>query len=109
MTRIGLPDNSFQIRCSTLESFITRNKINNIGFIKIDIESAEEIVFKTIDFFKRYKPTVYVELHPEWFKDKVEGMETIKKVGRLYKHRYDINLCETDMSGYQKGFVFTDE
>lgn len=107
MTRIGLPHNPFQIQCSTLESFINRNEIKDIGLIKIDIESAEEIVFKTFDFFKNTLPTVYVELHSDWFKNKEEGMETIRKVGRLYKHRYDINLCETDMIGDHKGFVFT--
>ena len=109
MTRIGLPDNLFEIQCSTLESFIIRNKIEDIGFIKIDVESAEEIIFKTFDFFQKYTPTLYVELHADWFKNKEEGLETIRKVGRLYKHRYDINLRETDMSGDNKGFVFTND
>ncbi len=53
-------------------------------FIKIDIEGSEEHVVKDLDFFREYKPAVYIELHPWWWANPKETWECMYKLGEIY-------------------------
>jgi hypothetical protein len=75
-------------------------------FLKIDVEGCEEFIFESFDFFRKYKPIVYVSLHKWWFKDETKGMKTIKEVGKLYKNCYDFYLNKIDIDDNHGGFVF---
>lgn len=106
-TRLGVKENPFLSVCSTLESFVIRNQVRQPIFIKVDVEGAEEKIFETVDFFRKWKPTVYVSRHPQWFEDADRGTEVLRAVGRLYAHHYDFNLKEVDIEGSEWA-VFTD-
>jgi hypothetical protein len=67
-----------------LSTFCKNNKIDNVDFIKIDIEGSEELIFDDIEFFEKYKPTVYVQLHNGWFVDENETIKKIKKIANMY-------------------------
>ncbi len=108
MTRIGNANNSFQVPCQTLGSFVGKHNIIGPMFIKMDIEGAEELALKSIEFFERCKPTLYVSLHHAWFKDKVVAMNTVRKISELYKRHYDINLNEVKIDDTCSGFIFTE-
>jgi FkbM family methyltransferase len=106
-TRIDQSENNVIVICKTLQSFVDEYEISSPIFIKMDVEGSEEFIFKSIEFFAKYKPIVYVSLHPTWFKNYETCMETIRKVGRLYKHCYDVNLQEVNIEG-NEWVVFAD-
>jgi FkbM family methyltransferase len=108
MTRVGAYKTDFHVPCQTLNTFVIQNDIQNPMFIKMDIENAEEFVLEQIDFFEKYKPILFISLHPQWFKDQVKGMETIRKVGRLYRHRWNTSLAETNIEEGAGPWIFFD-
>lgn len=89
-TRVGQFDHAFQIPCRTLKSFISTEKIDTHLFIKMDVEGAEESILEDIEFFEKHKPTLYVSLHPQWFRDLNTGMATIERVKQLYRQQYEV-------------------
>jgi FkbM family methyltransferase len=102
MTRVGHPNKLFDVACVTLETFANRYAtLTKPLFIKVDVEGAEELVFRSMDFFKTYKPTVFVSLHLPWFQNEIEALKTIHAVGKLYKYQIPID------SG--TSYLFTEE
>lgn len=86
-TRVSESTNSFEVPCCTFETLATRFNLQDPLFIKIDIEGAEEFALRSA-FFSR-KPTVYISIHPYWFKDRTAGLETVFELGYKYKHQID--------------------
>ena len=51
------------IEAKTLDNFLLEQKINNLNFIKIDVEGAELLVFKGgINSIKKFKPVIKSEV-----------------------------------------------
>ena len=90
MSRIEHPNKMFSAPCRTLDSFAIEYPLTSPLFIKVDIEGAEELVFRS-GFFKQYKPTVFVSLHVPWFQNEVEALKTIHAVGDLYRTHIPID------------------
>jgi FkbM family methyltransferase len=70
-------------------------------FIKMDVEGAEEIILRDKSFFQDHKPTLYLSLHPMWFRNPTTAMETINGIGSLYANRIEVannTLLFTDLS-----------
>ena len=107
-TRLRQVTNQFWVPCHTLNTLVSNLNASSPLFIKMDVEGAEEFIFKSVDFFQEWKPTIYVSLHKTFFADEKLAMETIRKVGRLYKHCYDVYLNEVSVEDNYGGFVFTD-
>jgi FkbM family methyltransferase len=110
MTRVSHRGSMFSAPCRTLESFISAHNITAPLFIKMDVEGAEELILKS-PFFAQFKPTLYVSLHPFWFQNSPAAWETIRQVGQLYEHRYDVYLNEIPLpiSDQHLGLVFTNQ
>ena len=108
VTRPGQSQNLFDVECFKLSTFVSRHGIDNLKFIKIDVEGCEEFIFEDFDFFASVKPVVYLSLHEFWFTDKAAGMEKIKTIGKLYKNSYDIHLNKINLDSLYDGVVFTD-
>lgn len=87
---------TFTVNCSTLADFVSSNKINNPLFIKMDIEGSEENVLTDFEFFEKYKPILYVSLHPFWWKNEI-SWETLKKVSSFYKTVYNGSMNKIDI------------
>jgi FkbM family methyltransferase len=69
-------------------------------FIKMDCEGAEEFILRDKSFFEHYKPTLYLSLHPQWFRNPTTAMETINGIGALYANRIEVannTLLFTDL------------
>lgn len=47
----------------TLNEIAGKYNLQNIDFIKCDIEGAESVVFKDSEFFNKYRPRIVIELH----------------------------------------------
>lgn len=81
---------SVRVKSIRLEDFIKRNKIDNLNFIKMDIEGGEIIVLPDIkDYLKKNKPTIHLSLHPFWFKNLKEDSKKIISVLKIYKNSFD--------------------
>lgn len=51
----------------TIENFVKENKVEDLDFIKCDVEGAELFVFKGgIDFIKKTKPVIFSEMLRKW-------------------------------------------
>lgn len=90
----------FEVKCRTLDWLVDMEAISGSIFIKMDVEGAEELILRDIEFFKKHKPTLYLSLHPMWFRNPASAEETISKVGALYKHRIAVEnhqLLFTDL------------
>lgn len=96
MTRFNQEKNQFEVKCYTMSTFCQINNINKVDFLKVDIEGSEEYLFQDIDFFEKYQPTLFVQLHRGWFLNSSSAMENFKKVSKIYKHMYDENLNRLD-------------
>ena len=106
VTRIGSSANSFQVPCRRLETFFNQYGMNGDIFIKMDVEGAEEIILKDVAFFEKWRPTLYVSIHPQWFKNFEEGMDTVKKIGSIYKHCLSCDGMEMKIEIDHMGYVF---
>ena len=60
---------TYKIFCefSTLDKFVEENSIDNIDFIKCDVEGAEKFVFEGgLKTIKRNRPLIYTEMLRKW-------------------------------------------
>jgi len=74
---------TFSVQCHTLIDFIAMHGIETPLFIKMDIEGGEEDVLKDFELFEDLRPTLYLSVHPFWWKSQ-DTWETIKKISTLY-------------------------
>jgi FkbM family methyltransferase len=109
ISRIGESNNIFQVKCSTLDTFVSKYNLNNPMFIKMDVEAAEEFILKDTAFFEKWHPTLYLSIHQQWFKNFNEGMRVIKEVSKLYKKCLDENLNELIINDACKNLVLSDK
>ena len=55
------------VYCTTLDSYVDQNNIQNLDLIKIDAEQAEEMIFRGgHDFFKHNNPIMLIEVFGLW-------------------------------------------
>jgi len=52
-----------RVKCETLITIFEQRGIEPGAFLKIDVEGAEYCLFDDLEFFRRYKPIIYCELH----------------------------------------------
>jgi FkbM family methyltransferase len=91
-TGFKFKNNSFSVNCYTLSTFCENNNIANVDFLKIDIEASEEFLFEDINFFDKYKPTIFLQLHQGNFVNRKTAADNFKKLSNLYLYIYDENL-----------------
>ncbi|MFH1325782.1 MAG: FkbM family methyltransferase [archaeon] len=81
---------SFEVKSIRLEDFIEENKIENLNFIKIDIEGGEVVVLPDSKrYLEENKPTIHLSLHPFWFENLEQDSEKIIDSIRKYKSYFD--------------------
>lgn len=69
MKNLSEKDYVQKIACkfSTLDDFMEENNIENIDFIKCDVEGAEKFVFEGgMNTLKRFKPIIFTEMLRKW-------------------------------------------
>lgn len=108
VTRLGQSQNLFEVECFKLSSFVNQYALDNIRFIKMDVEGCEEFILEDLEFFSMLKPVLYVSLHDFWFVDKASAVEKIKTIGKLYKNSYDVFLNKIDLDSLNYGVIFSD-
>ncbi|MEH7517106.1 FkbM family methyltransferase [Priestia megaterium] len=67
-----IAENSCKVKAITIHDLINENHIENINFIKMDIEGGEYFLIPTVhDFLQSQKPTLYLSIHPGFLKEHV--------------------------------------
>jgi len=101
-----------------LDSFVEKNNIGDIGFIKIDVEGNEMNVIKGgLRTIKKNKPVMQIEIEQRHHKEDINGIiDSIKEFGyncfylndkieleRLNKNALDLQLSN---DSYTNNFIF---
>jgi FkbM family methyltransferase len=103
------PGQQFEIVCTTLSKFVETHGLHDPLFIKIDVEGAEEQIFQDFEFFEQHRPTVYLELHPWWWKDEPKAWESVRRVAALYKNVLNLQMKPVDLLTVRpRSIVLTD-
>ena len=86
------PNNSNQpttLTIKVLDELLKQKNINNISFIKIDVEGHEPFIINgAIETIRKFRPTMYVEITDEWFKQ--NGSSAIKVLTLLEEENYNL-------------------
>ncbi|KAB2442439.1 FkbM family methyltransferase [Bacillus luti] len=122
-----ISDHSCKVRALTIYDLINNNNIQDINFIKMDIEGGEYTLIPQLqEFLTSHKPTLYLSLHPKFLhehlhfvsiEDKTSpAIQTEKLLDSLqsYKNIYDISGNRVNRDHIHTitntgEFVFTDE
>jgi len=115
MTRMSCKANAVTVPCTTLREFVNSRGIEDPVFIKMDVEGAETLILKDVDFFVERKPDLYMSTHGWWQTEDPEsgkdGFAILMRVGKLYKHAYHA-LSHIPLTFNEPGdlmVVFTDK
>lgn len=91
---------SWKVPAIRFEQFVEENNITDCNFIKMDIEGAEGVVLPDMaEHLKKYKPTLYISLHPWFFKEDFDtAMPKIMEILSNYHHVFNIKGEEIPVS-----------
>ncbi len=99
---------SFDVKCTTVDALIKKNKINQVDLLFIDTEGFDYEILKTIDL-KAMKPEVIIyELRHLSAEDHAESIQLMKTLGYyVYKAEHDtVAFTNKDLhAAYSKHLV----
>jgi FkbM family methyltransferase len=91
--------NSWIVDGITFEEFIKENNVTDCNFVKMDIEGGEIIILPTMkDFLKKEKPTLYLSMHPIFFKNPEDDTKKIMEILSIYKNIYTDDGKKIDLN-----------
>ncbi len=95
--RTDRKEEAIEVEVNTVDHFVAEEKINNIDFIKIDVEGAEFQLLKgSIGTIKKHKPKIILSIHPEGIKNFGDSAEDIWNL--LNDARYKILFDSKELS-----------
>ena len=95
-------NNSVPVQVKTLDSFVEENKIENISFIKIDVEGFEPFVLKGAQAtILREKPKLYIEMTDEWFRKHNSSSEEIIQLLKSWNYEIYVEV-ESGFVSFEK-------
>lgn len=99
---------SWSVDCISIADFIHQNNIQDINFIKIDIEGGEAIVLPASkDILQELQPTLYLSLHIPWFNNAPQILGSIYDTISFYKYIYLPNGVRLNRESFLKLSGFT--
>lgn len=98
-TRINCGRNLFSVEAHTFDSLEKWHRVVDVGYLRIDIEGAEEYVLTQQAWFKARKPVVHLSLHPWYWFSPAAALETVRAVGRLYTLVLGEGFVRVDING----------
>ncbi len=82
----GEGDNQWEVEALTLDTFVTRYQIDDLNFIKIDIEGGEFKVLRSMKpFLQQHLPVVHLSIHTPFLKRDYPLLERMLKPRFIYK------------------------
>lgn len=88
-TSAAFKDQVFFAPSISLPSLIKEKKIDDLNFIKIDVEGMEDLILSQCD--DSFNVPMLVEIHTPWLHYKKIGYKTILNFFKRYKYLYHIN------------------
>jgi FkbM family methyltransferase len=74
----------FDTESKTLRQFVEDHKVSDPIFLKIDVEGSEEKIITDLDFFKERRPSLYLELHPFWWRNEQATLSAVDALVSIY-------------------------
>lgn len=103
--------NCWMIKSKTLLSYLSENGLleSDKLFIKIDIEGAEELILRDLEFLRYFADiTVYLSIHCPFMKDKKSFCDKLLSFCYDYKTVLDSNMQELPKDRLEQ-MIMTDE
>jgi len=97
-----LDDNIIEVPMLTLDDFSTKNKLEKIDFIRMDIEGYESKAYSGMtEIIKKFKPELYMEIHPVFMgvEKTIEFLQQLKNDGyeiKYFTYRISDTPCICD-------------
>jgi FkbM family methyltransferase len=91
-------ENYCQVKAVTIHDLMGENDLEEINFIKMDIEGGEYFLIPSLhDFLMQRKPTLYLSIHPQFLNDHVNLMVNNKNNENLLNQPMHLakNLVES--------------
>ena len=89
-------NDTVKLKQISLDYFVKKNDIDHVDIIKIDVEGYEPIVLDgCINTIKKFKPILYIEITPLWFKD--IGRSSFELLNLLKSIGYEIFLDDENI------------
>lgn len=98
-SRFNCGKNLFWAEAHTFASLEKWHKVVEVGYVRIDIEGAEEYVLTQFDWFKERLPVIHLSLHPWYWFSPATALETVRTVGRLYRAVLGEYFVNVDING----------
>jgi FkbM family methyltransferase len=87
--RFGDSENAWVVEGISFDDFVKENSIFDCNLIKMDIEGAEAMIIPTMSsYLEKYKQTLHLSIHPEFFDDPQKDTERLIDVLKIYKYFY---------------------
>ena len=100
----SLSDDFQSVSVSTLKDLLKDYQITNLSLIKMDIEGGEYLLIPSMrKYLKRYKPPLYLSLHPEFLKSSMRKRcpdTSEKKLQKAYQKKVKKLIQSLDMYDY---------
>jgi FkbM family methyltransferase len=83
------PRSDVIVKSVTLDEFTKTNNIRDCNFIKMDVEGGESLILPSMKaYLQKNDPTLFLSLHPFWFKNREQDSKQVMDVLRIYEHLY---------------------
>jgi len=93
-TSIFQLDKAVTVPCITLREYFDQNDIIPGSFLMLDVEGAEYALFDDVEFFEKYRPVIFIELHLKFLND--ENYTRLINALNNLKHIYPIDTTTFD-------------
>lgn len=93
-TSIFQLDKAVTVPCITLKEFFSQHNIVPGSFLMLDVEGAEYALFDDVEFFEKYRPIIFIELHLKFLND--ENFNRLTIALNNLKHLYQIDTTTFD-------------
>ena len=91
-TSVFQEKNSISVETITIKNFFKTELINEKTLLMLDVEGSEYLLFKDLDFFEEFKPTILLSLHLTFLND--ENYNTLITSLEKLLTIYDFNIDE---------------
>lgn len=77
------------VMTSTLDNYCLSNRINNISFIKIDVEGMElDVLNGSLNILKKYRPDIFIEINEKKYNEKNTSFELFLRLFNKEKRNF---------------------
>ncbi len=93
---------SQKIAVTTIDEYVAKNQLENIAFIKIDVEGYEpEVLEGAKETLTQHRPTLFIEVSPEWWRNNNYDVLSVLTVFKELNYQFFPIIDEKEQSEMQ--------